>query len=724
MSGRKEKDMPHSFFHALMNPRSIAIVGASNNPMKMGTMHALSILKDGYTGKLYPVHPTEKTVLGLPACASPSDLPEVPDLAMFVLPSKHLLPVFEAFGRLGTKHAIVITAGFKETGTDGADQEMQLRAVARKYGVRFVGPNCMGIVNRDIGLNTSVSPITGPPGKLGLISQSGTYVAQTVDYLQKRGIRLGKAVSVGNEADISIVDVLEYMGDDPQTAAIAIYIESVRDARRFLDVARRITPQKPVVAQYIGGSEAGGRAGRSHTGAMAGKSYLYDGLFRQAGIFQVDSIEDLYGQGWALANQPQIHGRRIGIITNSGGPGSAIADTLDSCGCEVPPFSEALQKQIRPLIPPHAPCGNPVDLTFSMDMQVMSETIPELIMKSGEVDGVVLHGAMSTGFYRLVYPHMAELMGDTSLEDFMAATRKDLTPSVSLPFELNMPLIVSSFFDRDDEYTKAYEDRGVPVFDSPEKAARAVAALLRYKEVRDREPYLPPDQPGKNPKAETIIRQALVEGKSALDEYEAKQLLAVYGIPVCAERRVQSREAAVAAAVEIGFPVVVKACDASFLHKTDRGLVHINVTDDDGVATAFDALQAAAGRKVPVLIAEMIDGRRELLAGVTRDDQFGHCVAFGVGGIFTEALNDVTYRLAPINQPEALEMGTDLKSRIFLGEYRGMPAVNREAVAFILTVLGQLPFVHPEIGEIDLNPILICDADPVVVDAVILLRQC
>ncbi len=716
--------MPRTFFHALMNPRSIAIVGASNNPMKMGTMHALSILKDGFDGRLYPVHPTEKTVLGIPAFASPADLPEAPDLAMFVLPSKHLLPVFEAFGRLGTKYAIVITAGFKETGADGADLEQQLCVMAKKHGMRFVGPNCMGIVNLDIGLNTSVSPITGPPGKLGLISQSGTYVAQTVDYLQKRGIRLGKAVSVGNEADISIIDVMEYMGDDPQTTAIAMYIESVRDARRFLDVARKITPQKPIVAQYIGGSEAGGRAGRSHTGAMAGKSYLYDGLFRQAGILRAFSIEDLYGLGGALANLPRLRGRRIGIITNSGGPGSAIADTLDACGCEVPPFSETLQKQIRPLIPPHAPCGNPVDLTFSMDMQVMSETIPELMMKSGEVDGVILHGAMSTGFYGLVYPHMAELMGDTSLEDFMAATQKDLTPSVSLPFELDIPMIVSSFFDRDDEYTKAYEDRGVPVFDSPEKAARAMATLLRYKEVQDREPYSPPDHPEKSARAETIIRKVLTDGKSALDEYEAKQLLAAYGIPVCVEKRVDSREAAVAAAVDIGFPVVVKVCDSSVLHKTDWGLVHVNVRAGDGVAAAFDAIQSAAGRKVPVLIAEMIDGQRELLAGVTRDDQFGYCVAFGVGGIFTEALDDITYRLAPLNKAGALEMGADLKSRKLLGEYRGMPAVNREAVAFILTVLGQLPFVHPEIEEIDLNPILICGSDPVVVDAVILLRRC
>ncbi|PIP38033.1 MAG: CoA-binding protein, partial [Desulfobacterales bacterium CG23_combo_of_CG06-09_8_20_14_all_51_8] len=248
--------MSESFFHALMNPKSIAIVGASNNPMKMGTMHALSILKDGYEGKFYPVHPTEKTVLGHPAYASPLDLPEAPDLAMFVLPAQHLLPVFDAFGKIGTRFAIVITAGFNEAGEHGKQLEMELKAMARKYGIRFIGPNCMGIVNRDISLNTSVSPIVGKPGKLGLISQSGTYVAQTVDYLQKRGIRLGKAVSLGNEADVNIIDALEYLGEDSRTAAISMYIETIRDPQRFLRVARNITPYKPVIAQYIGGSEA------------------------------------------------------------------------------------------------------------------------------------------------------------------------------------------------------------------------------------------------------------------------------------------------------------------------------------------------------------------------------------------------------------------------------------------------------------------------------------
>lgn len=715
--------MSEHFFNALMHPKSVAIVGAGNNPMKMGTMHALSILKDGYEGKFYPVHPTEKTVLGHPAYASPLDLPEAPDLAMFVLPAQHLLSVFADFGKIGTKFAIVITAGFNEAGEEGKRLETELKSLAEKYSIRFIGPNCMGIVNRDISLNTSVSRIVGKPGTLGLISQSGTYVAQTVDYLEKRGIRLGKAVSLGNEADINIVDVLEYLGDDPRTTAISMYIETIREPRRFLEVARRITPHKPVIAQYIGGSEAGGRAGLSHTGAMAGKDFLYDGLFHQAGIIRVDSIEDLYGMGWALATQAPIKGNRIGIITNSGGPGSAIADTCDALGCVMPPFSEDLQKKIRPLIPVHAPCGNPVDLTFALDMKVMTRNIVDLVMKSGEVDGVVLHGAMATGFMRVVFPHFADLLPGMTLDDLVKNGTEDLTDSARVGYENQMPLIISSFFGGSDNYIRAYMDNDVPVYDSPEKAARAMGILVAAKAVRDRIPYQPLPAMTANPDASAILKQAVKNHQTALDEFSAKQVLAAYGIPIPKEILCHEADAAVEAAKTIGFPVVVKACHPEILHKTEQGLVHLNVSEMQGVAAAFHAIQKAEGRPVPVLVGEMILGRREVLAGVSLDAQFGHCVAFGLGGIFTEALNDVTYRMAPVNMREAAEMVHDIRNKKLLAATRGIPAADEKILAAILSTISQLPFLHPEIREIDINPLIICQDRPVAVDALIILNQ-
>lgn len=717
--------MPHSFFHDLMNPQSIAIVGASNNPMKMGAMHALSILQDGYKGRFYPIHPTETTILGHPAYTSPLDLPEAPDLALFVLPARHLIPVFDAFGRRGTRFAVVITAGFKETGPEGAALEEQLKETAKRHGIRFVGPNCMGIVNRDIGLNTAVAPITGPGGPLGLISQSGTYVAQTVDYLQKRGIRLGKAVSVGNEADITLVDVLEYLGRDPGTRAIAMYIESIRDVARFLSVAREIAPRKPIVAQYIGGSEAGGRAGLSHTGAMAGKDYLYDGLFRQAGIIRVTSVEELYGIGWVLATQPPIRGNRIAIITNSGGPGAAIADTLDAHGCEVPPFSQTLQDSIRPLIPPHAPCANPVDMTFALDMKVMTETIPDLVLSSGEVDGIVLHGAMSTGFLGIAYPHLSALMPGVSKEEMLKAMTRDIGKTVAVPFNHEKPMTVSSFFDRCDQYTEAYEDHNVPVYDGPEKAARAMAALVAHRRVRERKKDRVAADLRPSDATSRIIGRAMAEGRASLDEHEAKTLLAAYGIPVSREILAQNREEAAAAALSIGFPVALKACAPTILHKTELGLVHLDIQTPERLIQAWDALQqaakAASENPVPVLVCEMVKGRREFLAGLTWDPQFGHCLAFGVGGIFTEAMMDIQYRVAPVGEAGATLMIRGIRNAELLSAFRGMPAVNIRSLARLLSTVSLLPTVHPDIREIDINPLIIKGAEPVAVDALITL---
>ncbi len=713
--------MSRSFFHSLMNPSSIAIVGASNNPQKMGTLHGLSILKDGFKGEFYPVHPKEKTVLGFPAYASPFDLPKAPDLAIFVVPAVHLLPVFEAFGKIGTKYAIVVTAGFKEAGSEGVKLEEKLKELARKYNIRFVGPNCMGIINRDISLNTTVCPIIGEPGKLGFISQSGTYVTQSFDYLGKRGIRLSKAVSVGNEADVNITDVLEYLGEDDRTTAISMYIESICDVKRFLRVARRITPNKPVIAQYIGGSEAGGRAGLSHTGAMAGKDYLYDGLFKQAGIIRVYSVEELYGIGWTLATQPKIRGNRIGIITNSGAPGSAIADTCEANGCEMPPFSEDLQKRIKPLLPSHAPCANPVDFTFDLNMDTMTSTVPDLLMKSGEVDGIVLHGAMSTGFLAAIYPYRPGLIPGASLEEVIKGATKDLKDSVQVPFNNNIPMTVSSFFDRSDQFTQDYEDNNVPVFDSPEKAAHAISALVKYKSIQDREPFTPPSELKATETAYRIIREATEKKQTALDEYAAKKLLASYGIPVVKEALCYSEEEAIKAAEKISCPVVLKACDPTIMHKTEKGLVHLHLADSRSVQNAYQDIQQRAGQQLPVIVAEMFQDKREFLAGLTLDEQFGHCLAFGLGGIFTEALGDVSYRIAPLSVGEADEILRDIKSFTLLTRYRGMAEINLKLLVSLLSILSKLALIHTEIKEIDINPILFKGGEPFVADALIVL---
>ncbi|RPH87821.1 MAG: CoA-binding protein [Deltaproteobacteria bacterium] len=705
----------------LMNPRSIAVVGASNDFTKMGTIQALSIIKDGYQGKFYPIHLTEPTVLGYPAFKAASNLPEVPDLVVFIVPSKAMTTLLADFGKIGTKRAIIVTAGFKETGATGRNMEEQINAIAQQYGIRFVGPNCLGIINSENSLNTTVAPFTTGQGLLGFASQSGTYVTQVLPYLRKKGIRLSKAISLGNEANIDMVDALEYLGEDEQTKAIILYIEGIRDGRRFVEVARRVTQRKPVVAQYVGGSASGARAGSSHTGAMAGPDFLYDGIFKQAGIIRVRSIEDLYAHGWALATQPPLRGKRVGIVTNSGGPGTAIAYTCDQAGMEVPRLSDRLQEEIRSKIAPHASPSNPVDVTFDLSMQKLATTLPEMIMKSGEVDAIVLHGIMHSGFMIEVFSHLRDFIGGMSYEDFLEGTRSLKGDAFDLPHKCSIPFLISSFFDHEDNYTKSYQDANTPVFNSPENAARALGSLYRYKLIRERVRAVPPVVPQVQEHAVEVIRRAQAAGRTALNEYEAKQLLALYGVPVTREVLALTKQDTVDAAEGIQYPVALKACSWDIQHKSGKGLIELNIENAAQVKKAFDSIQKAAGRHVAVLVQEMVSGNREFLAGMTRFAGFAPCVVFGLGGVLTEIYQDTTIRQAPLADVDVREMFADLQTVKLLGEYRGMPPVKLDVVVRILQAVGNIALLHPEITEIDLNPIMIRDNEPIVADALMVL---
>lgn len=714
--------MPENPLHLLLHPRSVATAGAGNNPMKMGTLQALSLIKDGYQGKFYPIHPTERIVLGHRAYGSPMDLPETPDLALIVVPTDQVIPVLEDFAKIGTKRAIIISAGFRETGDAGRAQEGRLKEIAAASGMRFLGPNCMGVLNTATALNMTIGELPEREGSLGFASQSGTYVAQTLPYLKGRGIRFSKAVSCGNEADIDMIDVLEYLGEDEQTKAIILYIEGLRDGRRFIEAARRITPRKPVLAQYVGGSTAGAQAGQSHTGALTGPDLLYEGIFRQAGIIRCHSIEDLYAHGWTHATQPPLRGKRLAVVTNSGGPGTAISHTADKGGMMVPRFSDALQAKIRPLIAPHAAAGNPVDLTYHLDTQVLALTIPELIMASGEVDGLVLHGAVNSGFMKMVYPHVSGLIGDISRGAFLDTMARNMSAAVGFHRKYDLPLVVSSFFGREDNFTSLYMDREIPVFDSPEKAARGMASLLRHKEIRERKPIGNGTLPAIHPEAVEILRMALTAGQSALDEHQAKRLLSVYGVPVTREGISETEEEAVEMAHGIGFPVAVKACAWEIMHKSGLGLIALDIRTEETLREAFRSVREAAGKPIPVLIQEMVAGGREFVAGMTRFPGFGPCVLFGIGGVYAEALQDTCMRSAPLSAVEAEEMLTGIRAKAILNEFRGLPAVDGPALAGTVQAVGTIALLHPEIAEIDLNPIIITGRSPVVADALFVLK--
>ncbi len=463
----------------IFHPKSIAVFGANENLTTMGTYQLMNIKGIGYPGRIYPIHPKLETVQGLKAYRSVSDLPEVVDLALITINAESAVKVIEDLGKAGVKRAIVISGGFKETGEAGLALEQKLVKAAQKYGIRFIGPNCIGIINSWYPINTTMYPYRQKPGAIGLASHSGTYVTQTLVYLEKFGISYAKAVSLGNEASIDIVDTIEYFTDDEKVKVIALYLEGIRRPREFLAAAKRASAAKPVVAIYVGGTVAGARSGGSHTGAMSGADKIYDGMFRQAGIIRAPDIQSLYEWAFTLARQPRLKGNRIAICTNAGGPATSLADACEREGFEVPVFSPELQRKIKELLPETGSAKNPVDVTFSVDLEVPFYKLPKMILESGEVDGLAIHGVGGGSWYaelseqgKGAFKFPLEEMGK-----WMDAIFKKLA---ALPEQLGMPIVTSSFSGREDSAVALVQDLGLPCFLTPERIVPALAKLRQF----------------------------------------------------------------------------------------------------------------------------------------------------------------------------------------------------------------------------------------------------
>lgn len=469
----------------IVNPASIAFFGASNRFTAMGT-NQLSSLKDlGFSGAVYPVHPREKEVLGYRAFRSVADLPEVPDLAILVLPADAVVSVLEACAQKGIRHAIVVSGGFKEVGPRGVDLEERLKAVAGRYGVRFLGPNCLGVVNPHHRFNPTFMPFEGRPGFVGLVSQSGSYTTQMFRYLDERGLGFSTAISVGNEADIDLVDGLAYLAECPHTKVIGLYIETIRRGRRFIETARSICPRKPIVAFYVGGSEAGRQASFSHTGAMAGSDRLYDGVFRQSGIVRARSMVELFDFCAVLAMCPPVPGRRVAIQTHSGGPGASAADACGREGLTLSGFSDQTLRNMRAFVPRTGSLSNPVDLTFSKNIMEFFDHIPDLLLADPNVDGLLIYLLLSQRTMKPVLSQMGVAPEDIEQQAEQITAHVAQALSV-LPQRHAKPLIGFSYRSDTHSLLKPLRDAGIPVLPSPESAARAMAALVAYRELTDK----------------------------------------------------------------------------------------------------------------------------------------------------------------------------------------------------------------------------------------------
>jgi acetyltransferase len=469
----------------LMNPGSIAFYGASNSPLKFGTHQFLNLVKGGYKGRVYPIHRTEKEVLGVPAYPTIGDVPETPDLVQLVIPTEAVPEALEQCCQKGIKRAVVVSAGFAEMGPYGRSWQERVDEVAARYGLRYMGPNCIGIINSGLGLNTTWFAMKYPPGGVGIASQSGTFVTQVLHYFEKLGLGLSQAISVGNQANIDITEAVEYLGQDQGTRAIAVYLEGVRDGRRLFEVARKITPHKPIVAFYVGGTAAGGRASTSHTAALAGSDALHDGMFKQAGIIRAKNFSEMFDFALALANQPLPAGPRLGVMTNSGGPGVAMAHECDLIGLEVPLFDEKVQAELRAMTVPTAQTFNPVDITVDNNIQAFFTNLPRAILARPELDGMLFWGILGPIHFRdkvALSDGMLKLPVD-SMMDWLEETVAEF---VDIPRQLNKPILAGCFAGREDEVVRMIQDGGVPVYPTPERAVRAMAAMVEYRRIRQR----------------------------------------------------------------------------------------------------------------------------------------------------------------------------------------------------------------------------------------------
>ncbi|MFX1515612.1 MAG: acetate--CoA ligase family protein [Promethearchaeota archaeon] len=482
--------MPH-FLDKLMNPQSIAFLGASNNFTTMGTGQ-LYVLRTRFTGRVYPIHPKAESILGFPAFKNLEDLPEVPDLLVIVLPTRLVLEYLEKAGQIGIPYVVIVSAGFSEVGE--SENQERINEIANHYGMRIIGPNCIGIINLHSSqgiFNCTWFPFELPEnqnGNVSLISQSGSWISQILIWMERRGIRLGKAISVGNEANVDITDCMEYFIDDPQTKVVGAYIEGVkRNGRRFLQTLRELAQKKPVIVHYVGGTQAGSRAGMSHTASLGGKSSVYETVFKQAGVIETTTMEELYEflHAFSLTYPPK--GDRIGLITNSGGPAVTFADSCERYGLPVPPFSSSLQGKIREAALSTASVVNPVDLTFDMNMDLFYREVPQLVWESGEVDALLFYGVFGGNMMERMFQFgNNEFMEMLPAEYLEVMLRDNIKDFVTWIHEKEIPVLISCL-DTADEAVEYLQNNGIAVFKWPSMAARAMKALVDYYSKRREE---------------------------------------------------------------------------------------------------------------------------------------------------------------------------------------------------------------------------------------------
>jgi len=679
-------------------PRSVAVVGASRNPTSVGYRVMEALVVNRFQGPVYPVNPKAHVICSMRAYPAVKDIPEEVDLAVVVVPRDSVLQVIDELAQRGTRAVVVISAGFAEVNDEGRKLQAQLVEKVRGYGMRLVGPNCLGLINTDpeVRLNASFSPIYPPSGRIAMYSQSGALGLAILALARRLHLGLSSFVSVGNKADVSGNDLLQYWEEDPNTDLILIYLEAFKNPRRFARIARRVSRSKPIVCVKGGRTTAGQRAAGSHTAALAGSDVPVDALFRQTGVIRSETLEEMFAVATALASQPLPPGRRVGVVTNAGGPGILCADTCEAGGMVLPELSVEVKGKLAQFLPGAASLVNPVDMIASAPPEHFRKTL-EIVMTSGEVDAVIV----------IYIP-----VGTAKDEEILRAIAQAVEAAREQGHK-HIPVLAVPMFGETDCPPVIAGNETVPTYGFPETAASVMSKIADYADWwRKPQGVIPIYENVYSSRAREICRQALQSrGEGWLSAQETRDVLLAFGLPVPPGGVAKSAEEAVEMARGIGFPVAVKLASIKIVHKTEMGGVHLNLRDEDAVRKAFQAITARLEKEnlldamEGVLVQPMSKGGVEVMIGVTEDPIFGPLIAFGLGGVHVEILGDVRFRVTPLTDQDAHEMVKEIRGFRLLEGYRGHPPADVKAIEEVLLRTSLLVEEIPEIAELDMNPL-------------------
>jgi acetyl coenzyme A synthetase (ADP forming)-like protein len=702
--------MDKSALNNLLRPESVAIVGASATPGKIGYTVINNLLKGKFEGKIYPINPTATEILGLKVYANIADVPDAIDLAVITVPVKLVSQVAEECGQKGIKALSVITSGFSEVGRK--DLEDELIDIARKYNMVVLGPNIVGTLSNSSKCNASFAPFLPFPGKATLITQSGALLIAMDAITYTRKVGFDQMISIGNMADIDIADLITWLDDDPNTACICLYIEGFKDGRKFIDACRKT--KKPIIALKAGVSAHGAAAAASHTGSLAGAVKIYGAAFQQAGVVQATDLNNLFDRTLALSLLPPLKGEQILVLTNGGGVGVLATDAAERYGIPLKFAPEDVQEELKKHMPDFGSAKNPVDMTGMAGNDWYYESTKFAYANPWTEALVVLYCETAITNPVEIAQAVKKAIDDTGIKD--------------------KPVIVSMVGgERCAEAMTWLVEKGIPAYPAPDEAMNSLAALREYYTI-----HKGIDDPGEECKprssatARDIIAKARADGRLALMETEAKKIFSAYGLPVAETEIARSMDEAVMQAKQIGFPIVMKVVSPDIIHKSDAGGVKVNIKDEAGVRAAYQTIKDNCMLYKPdadirgIAIQEMAPLGTEVIVGSINDPTFGPTVMFGLGGIFVEVLKDVTFRVAPVSRDQIMRMINEIRSVAILAGARGEAPRDRKALANLVCAYASMVYdLRDEVAETDANPVLVYEEGKglKVVDARIILKK-